>query len=150
MRVHCSGQVLSHPTTGEVYLVLFEKSHTASPKRLLPLHRVLGKLENRLTILILDTPIIRRPYQDGTISIKWTNGLPLSPQEGTNIIQVRHKKRQNNAVPAKLLAWFSGKADANGNETTTVEEFLEDLEPLAEITSSLPKNSPTLLIPLVQ
>jgi len=154
-----SGQALSHPTTGEVYLVPFEGSPTASAKRLISLRtlqRVLAKMGNRLTLLILDTPatpLLRQTGSigaNGSIPIKWTSGLALSPQGGTKVIQVRQKFRQRNEGPAELLAGLLGRADANGNGTITVEEFLEDLKPRAEITSAPPRESPEALIPLAQ
>ena len=156
---HFSGQALSHPTTGEVYLVPFEGSPTASAKRLISLRtlqRVLGKMGNRLTLLILDTPATPLLRQVGTIGangsipIKWTSGLALSSQGGTKVIQVRQKFRRTNEGPAELLAGLLGRADANGNGTITVEEFLEDIKPRAEITSAPPKNSPEALIPLAR
>jgi len=156
---HFSGQALSHPTTGEVYLVPFEGSPTASAKRLISLRtlqRVLGKMGNRLTLLILDTPATPLLRQVGTIGtngsipIKWTSGLALSPQGGTKVIQVRQKFRRTNEGPAELLAGLLGRADANGNGTITVEEFLEDVKPRAEITSAPPRESPEALIPLAQ
>ena len=156
---HFSGQALSHPTTGEVYLVPFEGSPTASAKRLISLRtlqRVLAKMGNRLTLLILDTPATPLLRQVGTIGangsipIKWTSGLALSPQGGTKVIQVRQKFRRTNEGPAELLAGLLGRADANGNGTITVEEFLEDIKPRAEITSAPSKNSPEALIPLAR
>lgn len=156
---HFSGQALSHPTTGEVYLVPFEGSPTASAKRLISLRtlqRVLGKMENRLTLLILDTPTTPLLRQTGTIGangsipIKWTTGLPPSTQEGTHVIQIRRNIRQNNEGPAELLAGLLGRADTNGNGTITVEEFLEDVKPKAEITSAPPKGAIEALIPLTQ
>ncbi len=156
---HFSGQALSHPTTGEVYLVPFEGSPTASAKRLISLRtlqRVLGKMGNRLTLLILDTPatpLLRQTGSigaNGSIPIKWTSGLALSLQGGTKVIQVRQKFRQRNEGPAELLAGLLGRADANGNGTITVKEFLEDVKPRAEITSAPPRESPEALIPLAQ
>ncbi len=156
---HFSGQALSHPTTGEVYLVPFEGSPTASAKRLISLRtlqRVLAKMGNRLTLLILDTPATPLLRQigpigaNGSIPIKWTSGLALSPQKGTKVIQVRQKYRRRNEGPAELLAGLLGRADANGNGTITVEEFLEDVKPRAAITSAPPRKSPEALIPLAQ
>ncbi|MDT7043409.1 caspase family protein [Candidatus Nitronereus thalassa] len=156
---HFSGQALSHPTTGEVYLVPFEGSPTASAKRLISLRtlqRVLGKMENRLTLLILDTPVTSLLRQagsvgpNGSIPIKWASGLPLSSQEGTKVIQIRHNPRGRNDGPAEILAGLLGRADANGNGTITLAEFLDDVKSKSEITSPPPKQSPEALIPLAQ
>ncbi len=109
-----------------------------------------------MTLLLLDTPATPLLRQVGTIGangsipIKWTSGLALSPQEGTKVIQVRQKFRRRNEGPAELLAGLLGRADANGNGTITVQEFLEDVKPRAEITSAPPRESPEALIPLAQ
>ncbi len=156
--VYFSGQALNHPTTGEVYLVPFEGSPKASAKRLISLRtlqRVLAKMDHQLTLLILNTqatPILR---QGGTISsngsaaIKWASGIPISSQEGTKVIQIR-QTRQRSEGPAELLAGLLGRADANGNGTITVGEFLEDVKPRAEITPIPSNNSPEASIPLAQ
>ena len=154
-----SGQALSHPTTGEVYLAPFEGSPTASAKRLISLRtlqRVLGKIENRVTLLILDTPITPLLHQagsigsNGSIPIKWSSGLPLSAHQGTRVIQIRQKNTLRNDRPAELLAGLLGRADANGNGTITLEEFLEDIKSRSEIISAPPKESPEASIPLAQ
>ncbi len=156
---HFSGQALRHPTTGEVYLVPYEGSPTASAKRLISLRtlqRVLGKLNNRLTLLILDTPVTPLLRQAGTIGAngsvptKWASGLPLSPKNGAKVIQIRQKTRQRNERPAELLAGLLGRADTNGNGIITVEEFLEDVKPMAEIISAPAKHSTEALIPLAR
>jgi len=156
---HFSGQALKHPTTGEVYLVPFEGSPAASSKRLISLRtlqRVLGKLDNRVTLLILDTPVtplLRRAGtigSNGTIPIKWTSGLPLSQQSGATIIQVRQYDRRREEGPANLLSGLFGRADNNGNGIITLEEFLDDIKARAEVTSVPSKNSPEAFIPLAK
>ncbi len=87
---------------------------------------------------------------NGSIPIKWTSGLPHSTNNGTKVIQVRQINRQRNEGPAELLAGLLGRADANGNGTITVEEFLEDVKPRAEITSAPLRNAPEAFIPLAQ
>ena len=156
--VHFSGQALNHPTTGEVYLVPFEGSPTASAKRLISLRtlqRVLGKMDHQLTLLILDTqptPIRRQSgtmSSNGSAAIKWTSGIPISSQEGTKVIQIRQTRHRGEG-PAELLAGLLGRADANGNGTITVGEFLDDVKSKAEITPIPSKNSPEASIPLAQ
>lgn len=155
---HFSGQALNHPTTGEVYLVPFEGSPQASAKRLISLRtlqRVLGKMDHKLTLLILDTQATPLRRQAGTISsngsaaIKWTSGLPISSQKETKVIQVRQTPQRGEG-PAELLAGLLGRADANGNGTITLEEFLEDVKPKAEVTATPSRNSPEASIPLAQ
>lgn len=156
---HFSGQALKHPTSGEVYLVPFEGSPTASAKRLISLRtlqRVLGKLENRLTLLILDTPVTPLLRQAGTVGtngsipIKWTSGLPFSINDGTKVIQIRQNRRKKREGPAELLAGLLGRADANGNGTITVEEFIKDVKSMAEVTPIPTQESPEAFIPLAQ
>ena len=156
---HFSGQALSHPTTGEVYLVPFEGSPKASVKRLISLRvlqRVLGKLKNRLTLLVLDTPVTLLLRQSGSIGtngstpIKWTSGLSLSHKQGARVIQIRKTSRNRNDGPAELLAGLLGQADLNGNGTITLEEFLHDVSSISEITSPPFRNSSEASIPLTQ
>ncbi len=157
--VHFSGQALKHPTTGEVYLVPFEGSPTASPKRLISLRtlqRVLGKMDHQLTLLLLDsqiTPLRTKAgaiNSNGSTSIKWNSGIPISSREGTKVIQVRRNTRQRGEGPAELLSGLLGRADANGNGTITIGEFLEDVKSRADITAAPSKNSTEASIPLAQ
>ncbi|MDA0740015.1 MAG: hypothetical protein O2999_14645 [Nitrospirae bacterium] len=157
--VHFSGQALNHPTTGEVYLVPFEGSPTASAKRLISLRtlqRVLGKMDHQLTLLLLDTQVTPLHTNTGTTnsngatSIKWTSGIPISSQEGKKIIQVRRNTRQRDEGPVELLSGLLGRADANGNGTITIGEYLEDVKSRAEVTAAPSKNSPEASIPLAQ
>ncbi len=156
---HFSGQALNHPATGEVYLVPFEGSPKASVKKLISLRtlqRVLGKLENRLTLLVLDAPVTPLLHQSGTIStngsipIKWTSGLSFSQEEGTKVIQIRNNSRNRNDGPAKLLSGLLGQADTDGNGTITLGEFLHDANSVSEITWAPSKNSPEASLLLTQ
>ena len=156
---HFSGQALSHPTTGEVYLMPFEGSPKTSIKQLIALRtlqRVLGQLENRLTLLVLDTPVrplfrqSRSTSTNGSIPIKWASGLSLSKERSTRVIQIRKNSPQKNDGPAKLLAGLLGQADRNGNGTVTLEEFLRDVNSISEITSTPVKNSFDSSLPLTQ
>lgn len=156
---HFSGQAVSHPATGEVYLVPFEGSPKASLKRLISLRtlqRVLRKLENRLTLLILDTPVTSLLRQSGAISTngsiptRWTSGLPLLQKQGTKVIQIRKKSLKSNDGPAELLAGLLGQADANRNGTITLGEFLHDVHSISEITAAPSKHSSEALLPLTQ
>ena len=156
---HFSGQALNHPATGEVYLVPFEGSPKASVKKLISLRtlqRVLGKLENRLTLLVLDTPVkplfrqSRSTGTNGAISIKWTSGLSLSKKQSARVIQIRKTSPHKTDGPAKLLAGLLGQADRNGNGTVTLDEFLHDVNSISEITSTPIKNSFDSSLPLTQ
>ena len=134
----------------------YEGSPNASAKRLISLRtlqRILGKLRNRLTLLILDAPIatLGKPnkYADGLFPARWTSGL--SPQQdATPVIQLRKLPGQDNNEPAGVLAGLLGSADGNQNGTITVGEFLEDASESSEVTLLLPDPSPLLAIPLAQ
>ncbi len=153
--MYFSGQAVKDQTNGEVYLVPYEGSPEVPTKQLISLRtlqRVLGKLQNRLTLLILDTPIAplgeKNPYADGVFPVHWTSGL--SPQTPTPVIQLRKRPGQGNGEPAGILAGLSGSADANKNGTITVREFLEDASKSSEVSLLLPVSSPLLSLPLAR
>ena len=153
--VYFSGQALKDQANGEVYLVPYEGSPDASTKQLISLRtlqRVLGKLQNRLTLFILDAPIVpmgeRNPHADAVSPVRWTSGL--SQQDKTPVIQIRKLPGQGNGEPADVLAGLLGSADRNQNGTITIGEFLEDASESSEITLLLPDSSPLLAIPLAR
>ena len=148
--VYFSGQAVNDQTNGEVYLVPYEGSPGASTKQLISLRtlqRLLGKLDNRLTLLILDAPVARG--KEGASSrIRWTSGL--SQQAQTPVIQLRKRAGQGNGEPAGILAGLLGGADANQNGTITVREFLADASESSEVSLLLPDSSPLLSLPLAR
>ena len=152
--VYFSGQAVKDQTNGEVYLVPYEGSPEATTKQLISLRtlqRLLGKLHNRLTLFILDTPIASQGGQNASVdgsSVRWTSGL--SEQDETPVIQLRKRHGQENGKPADVLAGLSGSADGNQNGTITVGEFLENASESSEITLLLPDSSPLLALPLTQ
>ena len=153
-----SGQALNHPKTGEVYLVPFEGSPNATAARLIPLRslqRVLAKLGNRLTLLILDASVtpLRVPGGIGlgeAAPTQWTKGLPRPGHNGTQVVQIRKIRRRETGDRSDVLAGLFGRADADGNGTVTVGEFLNDVSAMAEITPRLPATAPEARIPLSQ
>ena len=152
--VYFSGQAVKDQTNGEVYLVPYEGSPEATTKQLISLRtlqRLLGKLHNRLTLFILDTPIASQGGQNASVdgsSVRWTSGL--SEQDETPVIQLRQRHGQENGKPADVLAGLSGSADGNQNGTITVGEFLENASESSEITLLLPDSSPLLALPLAR
>ena len=152
--VYFSGQAVKDQTNGEVYLVPYEGSPEATTKQLISLRtlqRLLGKLHNRLTLFILDTPIASQGGQNASVdgsSVRWTSGL--SEQDETPVIQLRKRHGQENGKPADVLAGLSGSADGNQNGTITVGEFLENASESSEITLLLPDSSPLLALPLAR
>ena len=151
--VYFSGQAVNDHTNGEVYLVPYEGSPEASTKKLISLRtlqRLLGKLQNQLTLLILDAPLARQDKQnaatDGASPVRWTSGL--SQQAQTPVIQLRKHPGQEKEEPAGILAGLSGSADANKNGTITVREFLADVSESSEVSLLLPDSSPLLSLPL--
>ena len=153
--VFYSGQAVQDRENGEVYLVPFEGSPEASSKQLISLRtlqRLLGKLQNRLTLLILDTPIAKRAGQDasaaGSSRVRWISGL--SRDDKTPVIQLRRRPGQAIGKPADVLAALSGSADANRNGTITVGEFLDSASESIRITRLLPDSSPLLSLPLAR
>ena len=153
--LYFSGQAVKDQANGEVYLVPYEGSPEASTKQLISLRtlqRLLGKLQNRLTLFILDAPIAplgkRNPYADGVFPVRWTSGL--SQQAKTPVIQLRKRPGRGNGEPAGILAGLLGSADANKNGTVTVGEFLEDASESSEVSLLLPDSSPLLALPLAR
>ena len=153
--VYFSGQAVNDHTNGEVYLIPYEGSPEASTKKLISLRalqRLLGKLDNRMTLLILDAPVAKQGAEtastDGASQARWTSGL--SEQAQTPVIQLRKRPGQGNGEPAGVLAGLSGSADANKNGTITVGEFLEDASESNEVTLLLPDSSPLLTLPLAR
>ena len=148
--VYFSGQAVNDQTNGEVYLVPYEGSPEASTKQLISLRtlqRLLGKLQNRLTLLILDAPVAQGK-EEASSQVRWTSGL--SQQTQTPVIQLRKRPGQENGEPAGILAGLLGSADANQNGTITVREFLADASESTEVSLLLPDSSPLLSLPLAR
>ena len=153
--VYFSGQAVQDQGNGEVYLVPYEGTPDASSKQLISLRtlqRLLGKLENRLTLLILDAPIVKQAGEgtsaDTSSAVRWDSGL--SKQDATPVIQLRRRPGQEKDNPANVLAGLSGNADGNKNGTITVAEFLESASASSRITRLLPDSSPLLSLPLTR
>ncbi len=151
-----SGQALKHPETGEVYLVPFEGSPNAPAARLISLRAlqgILAKLGNRLTLLILDAPVTPLRVTGGTgfdkaVPTQWA--IPPSGHDGSHVIRIRKIGRRETGDRSDVLAGLFGRADADGNGTITVGEFLNDVSAMAEITPMLPATAPEAGIPLSQ
>lgn len=151
-----SGQALNHPETGEVYLVPFEGSPNATAARLISLRALQGmlaKLDNRLTLLILDAPVTPLRVTGGTgfdkaVPPQWA--IPPSAHDGTHVIRIRKIRRPEIGDRSDVLAGLFGRADADHNGTITVGEFLNDVSAMAEITPMLPATAPEASIPLSQ
>ena len=153
--VYFSGQAVQDQENGEVYLIPYEGSPEASSKELISLRtlqRLLGKLQNRLTLLILDTPIVEQagpnPSADEPSRVRWISGL--SRDDKTPVIQLRRRPDQAIGKPADVLAALSDSADANKNGTITVGEFLDSASESIRITRLLPDSSPLLALPLAR
>ncbi|MCY4611998.1 MAG: hypothetical protein OXB94_00005 [Nitrospira sp.] len=153
--VYFSGQAVKDGRNGEVYLVPYEGSPEASTKQLVSLRtlqRLLGKLDNRLTLLILDAPLAKQggpnASTDGSSEAHWTSGL--SQQAQTTVIQLRKRPGSENKEPAGILAGLLGSADANKNGTITVREFINNASESTEVSLLLPDSSPLLSLPLAR
>ena len=143
-----AGHAVADPDDGEVFLVPYEGSLKASKKRLISLRslqRVLGKLNIKLSILILDTPVMQ--YLDtgnlvglnGAAPANWHGTLSGSlNQESSRVIQAKTTLKATNLDPAQLLSGLLGRADRNHDGRITVEEFLQDLQNFAEIIPQEP------------
>ena len=152
--VYFSGQAVKNPATGEVYLVPHEGSPDASANRLISLRtlqRALGTFDNRLTLLLLDAPLIplsnpaRGPVANESRPVRWDGGLP---QDHASLVQIRHVPEPGNSDPAGVFAGLVGGAD--DKHAITVGEFLEVAARASEVTHMLPTSSPMLNIPLAR
>lgn len=152
--VYFSGQAVQDQENGEFYLIPYEGAPDASSKQLISLRtlqRLLGKLQNRLTLLLLDAPLVERGGQGtsaDTSPASWSSGL--SKQDTTPVIQLRRRPGQEMDNPANMLGGLSGTADGNKNGTITVAEFLESASASSRITRLLPDSSPLLNLPLTR
>ena len=149
--VYFSGQAVKNPATGEVYLVPYEGSPDASTNRLISLRllqRALGKFDNRLTLLLLDAPLIpsSNPASnldaDQSRPVRWDS--ELSGQTSSSMFQIRNLPGHGSDDFAVLM----GGTDKN--HRITVSEFLQDAALMGEVTPALPDSSPVSDIVLKQ
>ncbi len=154
--VYFSGQSVKNPKTGEVYLVPYEGSPDASANRLIALRtlqRALGTFDNRLTLLILDAPLIplNNPASDPDVNesrpVRWDGGLPAG-QGAPPVIQIRNMPGQENSDHAGIFARLLN--DTEADHAITVGEFLARASTMIQVTPALPDASPVLGIPLAQ
>ncbi len=159
--LYYSGHAFVAPENGEVYLVPYEGSPTASKKRLISLRslqRVLHKFKAKLTLLFLDTPVTQYLEATGKVvglkkstPANWRAMIPVDGQiSSTRIIQIRRLQGESNRDPAQLLAGLLGGSDQNQNGTVTLGELLRDLEETADIIPSQTQYLPFADIPLAQ
>jgi len=156
-----AGHALVDPEKGEVYLVPYEGSLTASKKHLISLRSlqgVLGKLKVKLSLLFLDTPVAQ--YLDdtgtavglnGSTPPNWRASISSMDTSRPQIIQIRRLAEEKiKQEPTQLLAGLRGKADHNEDGTVTLGEFLENLKRTAEVIFTESQSLPHLNTPLAQ
>ncbi|GJL66258.1 MAG: hypothetical protein NPIRA05_12290 [Nitrospirales bacterium] len=155
-----AGHALVDPEKGEVYLVPYEGSLTASKKQLISLRslqRVLGKLHVKLSLLFLDTPVAQ--YLDDTGTTVGLNGstpanwrASISSMDTTppHLIQIRRHQEGTTQASTELLTGLQGKADHNQDGTVTLGEFLKNIEGTAEVIYTESQSLPHLDTPLTQ
>ncbi|RMH08259.1 MAG: hypothetical protein D6704_03460 [Nitrospirae bacterium] len=153
--LYYAGQAVTHPTTGEVYLMPYEGSLSVSPKRLISLRalqRALAKAPARVTLLFLETPVLPllqasgHIRENGKAPARWKSGLRRGSRT-PHVIQIRQATERSHD-PAALLAGLLGRADNNHDGTITVAELLHDLRHVAVISPSLDPKAPIGAIPL--
>ncbi len=157
--VYFSGQAVKNPTSGEVYLVPHEGSPDASANRLISLRtlqRALDTFDNRLTLLLLDAPLIPLNHPadnsggDESRLVRWDGGL----SDNTSLVQLRHVPDDGDDAAGGAAAAadvFAGLiAGAGDRRDVTVGDFLESAARVSEVTHALPVSSPLLDIPLTR
>ena len=154
-----AGHTVADPIKGEVFLVPYEGSLQASKKRLISLRslqRVLSKLDNQLSILFLDTPVIQylgkghSVGQNGNFPPNWNGAIVKTATQRHRVIQVRRILGEKSQDPAKLLSGLLGRADRNQDGKITVGEFLVDVQNIAEVIPHSPQNLPEANILLAE
>ncbi len=153
--VYFAGQALKNPASGEVYLAPYEGSPDASANRLIALRtlqRALGTLNNRLTLLLLDAPLIplNNPASGPSGQsrpVRWDSGLPADP-DNRRVIQIRAGAVGENDNPADVFAGLLSGTDTQ--RAVTVGEFLKNASQVGDVTPVLPDSSPLFGIPLAR
>ncbi len=159
--LYFAGHAFIDPAEGEVYLVPFEGSLSASKKRLISLRslqRVLHKLKVKLSVLFLDTPVTQYLESsktavglNGSTPANWQAMLPLNGKPHVpQVIQVRRLEGKSTSAPVQLLEGLRGSADQNQNGIVTLEELLQDLDGTAEIIPAQSLTPPYSNIPLAR
>ncbi|MCA9472576.1 MAG: hypothetical protein MRJ96_02445 [Nitrospirales bacterium] len=143
--VYFGGHGLIDPESGEVYLTPYEGSVSGSKKRLISLrslHRVLQKLNVKLTCLFLNIPKIQYLGQpdltvgiDSSPSPNWSGDLLSANGESDNphLVQVRRLVEIDTPNSELLLAGLSGSADEDHDGAVTLRELLDHIKGIAEI-----------------
>ena len=153
------GHALLDHKTDEVYLIPYEGSHRASKNRLISLRilqRALGKLDAKLALLFLDTPLTNgharsQVRKKNEASPKWHSALiQTGNQQAAKVIQVRRMAQQPLRDPAKLLSGLLGRADRNQDGIITVREMVHDIQSVAEVMPTIARIGSHAEIPLVQ
>ena len=122
-----AGHAVADPDNGDVYLVPYEGSLKASKKRLISLRglqRVLGKLNVKLSLLFLDTPVIQYLGSgtavglNGSAPANWKGDIKSKRAKQTSrVIQIKTTLDEANPDPAKLLSGLLGRADQKSRWT---------------------------------
>ncbi|RMH36593.1 MAG: hypothetical protein D6690_05485, partial [Nitrospirae bacterium] len=145
---------------GEVFLVPYEGGIRASKSRLISLRRlqqVLGRLPMRVSLLLLDTPVVQALGSghaiglNGHSQLKWHAALLQAvANRPTRVIQIRALPQSAPRNPDHLLSGLLGPADRNRDGQVTIGEFLNDLQGSAEIRPLIPETDPVFRIPLTR
>ena len=158
--LYFSGQAVTDIKTGEVYLVPYEGSPKTSANKLISLRILqhsLGKLQGKVILLFLDspvTPLIQRTGQigyNGKKPLRWGSGLPTTGRsQGGPVIQIRRTSMSSGRDPVELVSGLLGGADRNQDNIVTLGELLYHVRNVAQIRPTPPRNFREAGIPLSQ
>lgn len=154
--VYFSGQSLTDPKTGEIYLIPYDSTPASSHSRLISLRWLqsrLQKLGAKLTLAVIESPAAAgSASKDGKtkpVAPNWTADLGGSSSGTTasQVIQISSMPAASEQ-PQHLLAGLSDSADLDHDGIVTVGEWLRTLRGNAITVPTLPPTVTVQSIPL--
>lgn len=155
--VYFSGQSLTDPKTGEIYLIPYDSTPASSRSRLISLRWLqsrLQKLGAKLTLAVIESPAAAgSASKDGKtkpVAPNWTADLDgSSGTTASQVIQISSMPAAS-GQPQRLLAALSGSADLDHDGIVTVGEWLRTLRGNAITVPTLPPTVTVQSIPLAR
>lgn len=160
-----AGQAVATPTSGDVFLIPYDGTPTSSPRRLLSLRTLQGKLTSlgaKLCLLLIEAPVAwqqagtppKGPSARTAKAPNWQGALgssdgPPAPKRPGPLPLIQIVGRSQDQQPAEgLLASLMDPADTNHDGRITVGEFLHQVRNHATVYPALSPTAPELAIPL--
>ncbi len=148
--LYLSGNAITNPKTGEIFLIPFTESPSSSESTFFSLHALQGTLKRsqaKLVLLAIDSPIISLPDNRASLvspqaEPDW-QGLLDSPQSQSSspVIQVV-RTQFSNSPQSHPLAGLNGSADQNKDGRITLGELLDSIGSSSVVYPLLSSNAP--------